>query len=209
MNKNMKPCKSCEREIAKSAKKCPNCGQDQRNFFSKHKILTFILVVGVLAVVSTALGGGDDEPKTITPGNSGDETAEVEKEEVSKDEDKTEFQLGEVISYKKFDLLVDNNREVPGLADRVYTIFDVTITAKKDNVQFSGSFQGETEDNEIIEDTLALVSDDLGDPVMTSFMKKLDNGQKAKGYLAFDKNFKKLEIRSNAFASDKILIIVD
>ena len=208
MNKKMKPCKSCEKAVAKSAKKCPNCGQDQRNFFTKHKILTAFLVIVVLVAVS-GLAGDSDEPKAVTPETSGDETAEVEKNEVAKDEAKTEFQLGELISYKNFDLLVDNKREVAGLTDTVYTVFDITVTSKKDNFQFTGSCQGETADNEVLDDTIAFVSDDLGDPVMTSFMKKLDNGQKSKGYLAFDKDFNKLEIRSNAFASDKIIVIVN
>lgn len=207
MNNKMKQCKACEKEIAKGAKKCPNCGQDQRNFFSKHKILTVFLIVFVLAAVTT-LTGDSDKPEKSTQENTGKETAEVEKDEVIKDEDKTEFQLGEVISYKNFDLLVDNKREVAGITDTVYTIFDVTITSKKDNFSFTGSFQGETGDNEIIDDTIAFVSDDLGDPVMTSFIKTLDKGQKSKGYLAFDKEFEKLEIRSNIFENKKITIIV-
>ena len=35
-------CKACEKEIAKGVKKCPNCGKDQRNWFMRHKILSFI-----------------------------------------------------------------------------------------------------------------------------------------------------------------------
>lgn len=53
-------CKACGKEIGKGVKKCPQCGTDQRNFFMKHKIITGVLVLVVLGVVGSALGGGDD-----------------------------------------------------------------------------------------------------------------------------------------------------
>ena len=53
----MKHCKECDAEISKTAKECPKCGKDQRNFFAKHKVLTFILAIIIIGVVSAA--GGD------------------------------------------------------------------------------------------------------------------------------------------------------
>ena len=41
--------------------------------------------------------------------------------------------------------------------------------------------------------TIAFVSDDLGDPVATAFTKTLDTDQKLRGYLAFDKEISKLK----------------
>lgn len=55
--RKIKHCKSCSKELDKSAKICPACGKDQRSFFGKHKILTAILIVLALGVVG-ALGGG-------------------------------------------------------------------------------------------------------------------------------------------------------
>ena len=49
----MVSCKACNKEIAKGVKKCPHCGKDQRNFFMKHKILTGILVVVLLAAIGS------------------------------------------------------------------------------------------------------------------------------------------------------------
>ena len=49
VNKNMKVCKVCGKEIAK-APKCIHCGADQRNFW-RHKILTGILVILVFIII--------------------------------------------------------------------------------------------------------------------------------------------------------------
>lgn len=46
----MTKCKACDGEIAKSAKKCVHCGKDQRIFFMRHKIVTFILLVLVFII---------------------------------------------------------------------------------------------------------------------------------------------------------------
>lgn len=61
-------CKGCKQEISSSAKKCPNCGKDQRNWFMRHKILTFIAVIGVIGIIS-AIGGGHNK-STIPQPNS-------------------------------------------------------------------------------------------------------------------------------------------
>lgn len=49
-------CKACNQEIDKGVKKCPHCGKDQRNFFTKHKILTAVLAILLLGVIGSALG---------------------------------------------------------------------------------------------------------------------------------------------------------
>lgn len=55
---NLVSCKACGKEIAKGVKKCPNCGKDQRNFFMRHKIITFILAVVVIIILANIGGGG-------------------------------------------------------------------------------------------------------------------------------------------------------
>lgn len=57
---NLVPCKACGKEIAKGVKKCPHCGKDQRNWFMRHKILSFIGAIIVLVIIVNALGGGDN-----------------------------------------------------------------------------------------------------------------------------------------------------
>ena len=63
----MKPCKECKQEISSSAKKCPSCGKDQRNWFMKHKILSFIGAIILLGIIGSALGGGDDNLTATEP----------------------------------------------------------------------------------------------------------------------------------------------
>lgn len=54
-------CKECGEEISSSAKKCPKCGKDQRNFFMKHPVLYTILI---LIIIGAAAGSGSDNTGT-------------------------------------------------------------------------------------------------------------------------------------------------
>lgn len=72
-NENLVKCKACGADIAKSVKKCPHCGEDQRNFFMRHKILSVIIVLIVLAGIGSALNNGDD--KTTTTNSTKQDTA--------------------------------------------------------------------------------------------------------------------------------------
>lgn len=74
------PCKACGQEIAKGVKKCPNCGKDQRNFFMRHKIITFILAVVVIIIIANIGGGGGSEATSKTSSSS---KAETEKHTIS------------------------------------------------------------------------------------------------------------------------------
>lgn len=58
---NTKTCKFCTKEIAKDAKRCPECGGDLRNWFARHKILTGLLVLIVLGVYFAIQSDKEDE----------------------------------------------------------------------------------------------------------------------------------------------------
>lgn len=64
-NNKLTFCKTCNKEIAKSVKKCPHCGKDQRNFFVRHKILTGILILLALGVIGNLL----PHPDRTAPGS--------------------------------------------------------------------------------------------------------------------------------------------
>ncbi len=64
----MKICKECGTEVSSNAKSCPKCGKDQRNFFLKHKVLSFILILIVLGILGGALG--KNETNTAETANS-------------------------------------------------------------------------------------------------------------------------------------------
>ena len=54
-------CKECGAEVSFKAKNCPQCGVDQRNFFMKHKFISGILVLLVLGVIGSMMGGNSKD----------------------------------------------------------------------------------------------------------------------------------------------------
>jgi hypothetical protein len=70
-NKNLTNCKVCGKEIAKGVKKCPHCGADQRNWFMKHKILSGIIVIVVIAAINSAVGRNKNAPNPTAPNTPG------------------------------------------------------------------------------------------------------------------------------------------
>lgn len=52
----MKKCKSCGKELDNSAKICPGCGLDQRNWFKKHKILTGLAIFIIIGAIGNIFG---------------------------------------------------------------------------------------------------------------------------------------------------------
>ena len=75
MGSKLTQCNACGAEIVKGGK-CPKCGKDHRGFFKKHKILTGLLILMLLSVFISAMGGGDDTPDT---GEVASNSAEVNK----------------------------------------------------------------------------------------------------------------------------------
>lgn len=60
-------CKACDKDIAKGVKKCPDCGKDQRNWFMRHKIMTFIAGIILISILGSALSGaGSEEASTVS-----------------------------------------------------------------------------------------------------------------------------------------------
>ena len=56
-------CKECQKEMSSDVKKCPNCGKDKRNWFMRHKIITFIggfILLGIIGAASS----GDNKTQT-------------------------------------------------------------------------------------------------------------------------------------------------
>ena len=85
----IKYCKSCGKELDKSAKICPKCGKDQRSFFGKHKIVTGILAIIILCIVGAIFGGKED---TTPEGqiSASDLTLAYDRNEVKADKEYTD-----------------------------------------------------------------------------------------------------------------------
>lgn len=62
----LKKCKECGAEVS-SKGICPKCGKDQRNFFVKHKVVTFILVIVIVGVIA-GMGGSSNNGKSGSSG---------------------------------------------------------------------------------------------------------------------------------------------
>ena len=61
----LKICKECGAEVS-SKGICPKCGKDQRNFFIKHKVVTFILILAVLGAIVGASGSENKSNSTAS-----------------------------------------------------------------------------------------------------------------------------------------------
>jgi hypothetical protein len=80
----LKPCKTCGKEVAKSAKKCPHCGQKLKmGFFMK----AFIGIAALIVIVIIAnLGGGDDNAKPTSTTPKSGESKQTAKSDTKKAE---------------------------------------------------------------------------------------------------------------------------
>jgi len=105
-NNNMKPCKACGQEISKSTKQCPHCGHDQRSWFMRHKFLSFIGIIIILAALGNALG--DEDSATDTASKTNKEAAT--KEEVI-------YQLNEEVPLKKTTFTLTKVDEMKTIGD--------------------------------------------------------------------------------------------
>jgi len=68
MTEQTKLCKHCQTEISKKAKVCPNCKKDQRNWFSKHPILSIIWIFIILWVISGLSNNQQNSGELVTIG---------------------------------------------------------------------------------------------------------------------------------------------
>ena len=115
----LKICKECGSEVS-STGRCPKCGKDQRNFFIKHKFLTFILILIILGVIGNmSLKNNivDNTVKTST-GN--------------KQEEKKYINVGEAIQAKDWEIKLTetkfNQRIDPPEQPMFYTYYQVKDT---------------------------------------------------------------------------------
>lgn len=80
----MKVCKDCGTEISSKAKICPRCGLDQRNFYSKHKILMAIFVIACIGAIGLVAGQGTNNIGNTVNVNSSIISSKVTKENYDK-----------------------------------------------------------------------------------------------------------------------------
>lgn len=103
---NLIQCKACHKEIAKGVKKCPSCGKDQRNWFMRHKFISFIGIIVLFIIIGGALGDGDDTEKA----SSATDSKETQKEE-------TIYELNDIITIKNMEVAVEVFEELEVIGD--------------------------------------------------------------------------------------------
>jgi hypothetical protein len=72
----LKSCIDCGKEISKSVSKCPGCGKDQRNWFLRHKIISFLGVIAILVIIIGSIG---DKEVGVSPTSSVGSQSQTEK----------------------------------------------------------------------------------------------------------------------------------
>jgi hypothetical protein len=193
MAAKMHACKICSKEVAKSAKVCPHCGAKLKmGFFKK----AFLGIVGfiVLIVIIVSLGSKDSKP--ATSGTAGEAKAasttvsktasapvELTKEGVSSD-------VKIVVEGVESKAQVGDNQFSKKDAQGVFKIVKVTLTNnQKDAITIDANAfklidDQKREFSNSSEAQLALESS--SDKKDSFFLKKLNPGLSATGYVVFD-----------------------
>lgn len=126
----MKVCQDCGTELSSKAKICPKCGRDQRNFYSRHKVLMFIFAIICLGAIGAALGGGENGNTLPTNANIAEQRTEYNQGE--------EARLGNgAITVTKVQRSQGNSWDKPK-AGKEYVIVTITIENKgKENLDYN------------------------------------------------------------------------
>ena len=114
MSKKLINCKTCGSEISKGAKCCPNCGNDNRKFYAKHKVLTGLMALFIIGSVGNAV---DNKDSNVEVNNV--------KEEEAKDKAETKVSKYKVV-------IEDGTYDSSGFAYYVYG----TLTNNKKDVDY-------------------------------------------------------------------------
>ncbi|WP_127837549.1 OB-fold protein [Clostridium prolinivorans] len=126
----MKACKACGKEISSDAKICPNCGKDQRNWFAKHKLISGILVLVILAAIGSMTNGSSDK-------NSTNNTQETTNTATSNKKSEQPKPTPIIVTVDK---LKDDLESNALKASEMYKGKYVEVTGKLSNIDSSGEY---------------------------------------------------------------------
>jgi len=201
----IKKCKDCGEEVSASAKACPKCGKDQRNFFKKHPI---ICVIGIIVILGIVLGTGASSGETKNTLNNATNVENNTQTPV-----KTEFVVGEIYE--------DDHIAIKYVSKNAkFTKYNQYADIKKGYKIIQASFEFEN-----VGSTDFLVSDwdftcyadgyDCESFIWvddSSFSANLSSGKKTKGNVYFEvpNNAKEiyLEYETDFWSDDKIKFVI-
>ncbi len=102
----LKKCSACQAEVASSAKTCPACGAKVKKPFYKKWWFWLIVVILIIGIVGGSSGGSDGPEKV-----GDNRTPAVE---TTKEPEKTEFTVGEIVELKDIVVTLNNVYETTG-----------------------------------------------------------------------------------------------
>lgn len=150
----MKNCKTCGKELDKSTKVCPACGKDQRNFFKKHKILTAVLAVIVIAFAFGSSNDNSTETSKVTPTNNTTTEEKVAKYEFTQEPE----MVHENYTNKIVGIIKNNTSNDKSYIQVTFTLYDAdgnnigTAIDNTNNLKADGTWKFEAI---ILEDNVA------------------------------------------------------
>ncbi len=213
----MKKCKSCQTEIDDKAKKCPNCKTDQRNWFVRHKILTAILIIIVLAIAGSALGSKDNKNGSVTTNGTSNNQAQAKTyrfndraDKQAKDVEIVPGESGTVDGCKLTVVSVERKTSLGAYRDapsgKIYVVASVTIENTSDRTKSYNifDFRLQTVSGQVINPNIAGDNDlSSGDLVV---------GGKASGNVTFEAPVETASqyiiYKPNSAISDRVIVEV-
>lgn len=121
-------CKSCGKEIAKSAKACPHCGAKPKPGCLRIALTVFLIFIGI-GLIASALSGNDEPTKVPTESNApAAETTEAP----------ADFTVGDTVTKKDVYVTLVDVREFDGEflhpeEGNVFVAFELEIENKSDS----------------------------------------------------------------------------
>lgn len=170
MSKMVK-CKTCNNEIASSAKSCPNCGAKNKKAFYK-KWWFWLIIVVVVVGIAGASGGNDGDNTSNVVDTSSETTSNDSSESTSnnktQDETKEFYSVGEEIKINDIILIVNSVEKSNGSQyDRPsdgneYVIVNVTIkNVGSSEISYNPYyFDMQNSQGQIIDKTITLIDQD-------------------------------------------------
>ena len=137
-NKNMKQCNVCNKEIAKNAKMCPQCGAKNKKTFYKMK-RTYVIIIFVFMFFGIFGSSDNNDSNTVSANSNLEVAVDDTLEEISDTQSETQQ---EQISYTAYDVsqLIDDLRNNALSATEKYKNQYVELTGDLSVIDASGKY---------------------------------------------------------------------
>jgi RNA polymerase subunit RPABC4/transcription elongation factor Spt4 len=185
----LKVCKVCHKEVAKSAKTCPNCGAKLKmGLFTK--LIIGIGVLIIIGAIASAGNKGNDKTSTASMGAPNPTSAPTAQEpaQLSKEGVSSDVKIA-VLGFESKDTLGDNQFS-KAKAQGVFKVLKISITNnQKDAITVdTNSFKlidGQKREFTSSSEALMALSTS-SDKKESFFLKQINPGITIEGYIAYD-----------------------